>query len=220
MSDLGFIQSSPKKEYTGIKTIRSLTVKQVLFSEHEENSTVVYVDNRELSTIKIIGWVSNVKTTNTGKSFLLEDSTGNIECMMWCNKAYEEYLISLIEEGSLFKVVGILKEYGSKKSIQITNLYPVEDYNELIYHMSSVVQEHLMSNKKEPLQNKEMKKIHNDLLECIRNNQDEESGLDLKIIIKCLQNEYNERMIKENLDFLVDNCYLIITDENGYKCVN
>lgn len=220
MSDLGFIQSSPKKEYTGIKTIRSLTIKQILSSEHEENSTVVYVDNKELTTLKVLGWVSNTKSTNNGKSFLLEDGTGNIECMMWCNKSYEEYLLSLVEDGLLVKVVGILKEYGNKKSIQISNIYLVKDFNEFTYHMSSVIQEHFINNKKEVKQSKEMKKIHNDLLECIRNNQDEESGLDLKIVIKCLQNEYNERMIKENLDFLVDNCYLIVTDENGYKCVN
>ena len=57
MSDLGYIQSSPKKEYTGIKTIRSLTIKQLLSSEQQEGSSIIYINNIELNTFKTIGWV-------------------------------------------------------------------------------------------------------------------------------------------------------------------
>lgn len=218
MSDLGYIQSSPKKEYTGIKTMRSLTIKQLLTSEQQEGSSITYVNNIELNTFRAIGWVSNVKTTSSGKSFLLEDSTGIIECMMWCNKTYEEHLISLIEDGTLLKINGVLKEYGSKKSVQVTFLYVIEDYNEITYHLSNVLQEYLFYTKKEVSNKKEMNKIHKDLIDCVRNNSDEDSGASVDLIIKCLKNVYNETMVREGVEFLVDNCYLVIEDE-CYKVV-
>ncbi|EEQ82336.1 hypothetical protein NCER_100966 [Vairimorpha ceranae BRL01] len=218
MSDLGYNPSSPKKEYTGIKTIRSLTIKQVLSAEHEDGSTVIYVDNKELSTLKIIGWVYSVKSTNSGKTFIVEDGTGEIECMLWANRAYEEYMASFIEDGILVRIVGTLKEFLGKKNITVSNIYVVEDYNELLYHMITAVKDHL--SKKEILNKEDMHKIHRDILECIRNNQDDDTGLDIKIIIKCLQNEYNERMIRESLEYLVDNCHLVITNDDGYKTVN
>ncbi|WUR03595.1 replication protein A 32 kDa subunit [Vairimorpha necatrix] len=218
MSDLGYNPSSPKKEYTGIKTIRSLTIKQLQSAEHEEGSTVMYVDNKELTTFRLIGWTCSVKTTNTGKVFILEDGTSEIECTMWSNKTYEEYLANLIEDGLFIKVTGTLKEYLGKKSVNVTSLYVIEDYNEMLYHMASSVKEHLMK-KDVPVTN-DLLKIQKDILECIRNNQDDDTGLPINIILKCLQNEYNERMIRENIDFLVDNCHLIMADDGGYKTVN
>lgn len=218
MSDLGYIQSSPKKEYTGIKTIRSLTIKQLLSSEQQEGSSIIYINNIELNTFKTIGWVSNVKATSSGKSFLLEDSTGIIDCMMWCNKTYEEYLLTLIEDGSFIKINGILKEFGNKKSIQVTFLYVIEDYNELTYHFSNVLQEYLFYTKKEITNKNDMNKIHKDLIECVRNYSDENSGVSVDLIIKCLKNIYDEKMVREGMDFLVDNCYLILENE-CYKVV-
>ena len=106
----------------------------------------------------------------------------------------------------------------NKKSIQVTFLYVIEDYNELTYHFSNVLQEYLFYTKKEVTNKKDMNKIHKDLIECVRNNSDENSGVSVDLIIKCLKNIYDEKMVREGMDFLVDNCYLILEDE-CYKVV-
>lgn len=215
MSDLGFIQSSPKKEYTGIKTLRKLTIKQLRSAVQEDNSTISYVDNAELSSLQLMGWVISSKLTATGKTFVLEDGTGHIDCMIWPNKIYEEKMCDLVEESVLCCVIGSLKLYSGRQNINVSSRYIVEDYNELTYHFTSCLREFLFYTKKESGK-REMSKLEKDIIACLKNNQGED-GLVKGMIFKCLENFYTEKAIEEGLRELVDNSYVVLYDNGVYK---
>lgn len=220
MSDAGFMQSSPKKEYTGVQTIRSLTTKQLSTIEQDESSTISFLDGVELTTVQVLGWITEIKGTNTGKSFVLEDGTASVDCTIWPNKPHEEQMASLIEEGECVKVSGVVKTYSGRRNIQVSNLSVVEDYNELTYHFLNVTKQHLFFTKRltKPKKKLDLNNVQKDILQCLKNNQDE-SGLEYDIMIRCLGDTYSERVVKENLEWLVDSCFVVVNSNGEYKAI-
>ncbi|KAF9763001.1 Replication protein A 32 kDa subunit B [Nosema granulosis] len=221
MSDAGFMQSSPKREYTGVQTIRCVSTKQISSIEQEESSTVAFLDTVELTTVQVLGWITQIKGTNTGKSFVLEDGTSSIDCTLWPNKPHEEHMASLIEEGECVKVTGTIKVYSGRRSLQVSNLSIVEDYNELTYHHINVIKQHLFFTKRlettKPKKKLDLNTVQKDILQCLKNNQDD-NGLEYELVVKCLGDTYSERVVKENLDWLVDSCFVVLS--NGeYKAI-
>nr|AJA32483.1 WD repeat-containing protein [Nosema pernyi] len=221
MPDGGFIHSSPKREYTGIQTIRSISAKQINNIDQDESSTVAFLDGVELTSIQLIGWITEIKGTNTGKSFTLEDGTSTVDCTLWPNKPHEEHMASLIEEGECIKVTGVLKTYSGRRCIQITNLHLVEDYNELTFHYLQIVKQHLHFTKKilnVQTKSLNLNNLQNEILTVLKNNQDE-NGLEYELILKCLEDSYSERIINENLEMLVENCFVVKKGEGVYKAI-
>ena len=82
---------------------------------------------------------------------MLEDGTGCIEGRKWSEssqatqaqdneEAGEEHV-----EGTWVRVVGNLRAFGGKKSLNIYDLRPLEDFNELMYHFASCILSHSYS---------------------------------------------------------------------------
>lgn len=215
----GFIQSSPKREFTGVRTLRSLTITQINKIETEDSSTIYKVDNAEVTNIVFIGWVRETKQTQTSTIFTAEDSTGSIRCTFWANSLVEEEQAGLIAVSNLLKLVGSLRLYEGKKSIHVAYLTVLEDYNYITFHFLNCMYQHLYHNnrlKSDVAKDTKMPKILDDVLECFRSNQDE-NGLHMDIVVKMLSNRYQEKDLKEAVETLLNDCHLFSVEGQEYK---
>ena len=220
--DGGYIHSSPRKEFLGIKTLRSFTMKQISSCDFDEASSTHHIDSAEVTNIQAIGWVTSSKSSATGSVFTLQDGTGKVDCSFWPNSSYEEDQCRLLQEGILLKVNGSLRTFSSKRSISVSNLSEVKNPNFIIYHFLNCIHQHLFYtrqlHREEVVRNEGMKmeKIQEDILECYRKNQDE-NGLHINVVIKMLSSKYSENSIKENIDALLRDCHLYSVDGMEYR---
>lgn len=219
--DGGFNASSQKPEYTGIKTLRCITAKHISSMPVEDSSSILMVDRFEISNIQACGFISSIKKISTGYVFEIFDTTGKIDCAFWINSTYEELMAERITEGSLVKVVGVIKTFGNKKTLNITNIATI-NVNTLIHHLTSCLYQHLFFNNKiERTDEKRgggsmLSRIQNDILDVYRNNQDHE-GLPIEIVVSMLRDKYTENDIRSNIDGLITNCHLYSVEGTSYK---
>lgn len=216
----GFIQSSPKREFTGVRTLRNLTVAQINKIETEDSSTIYKVDNAEVTNIVFIGWVRESKQTQTGTIFTVEDGTGSVRCTFWPNSLVEEEQAGFIAVGNILRLVGALRLYDGKKSIHATHLSVVEDYNYISFHFLSCVHQHLHYTSRlrggGTIKEEKMSRVLEDVLECFRCNQDE-NGLHVDIVVRMLSNKYQEKDVRAAVDTLLNDCHLFSVEGQEYK---
>lgn len=223
MEDLegGFLASSQKIEYTGVKTLRCLTAKQINSIPLDEGSSILICDRFEVSNLQIAGYIGNVKKISSGFVFEIYDTTGKIDCAFWVNGSFEELTAEQIVEGNLVKINGSLKTFGNKKTLN-GSCISVINTNTFLYHLTSCLYQHLyFTGKMEKEIEKKgnvlsLTKIQTDILEVYRNNQDNE-GLDLEIVVAMLKDKYTENDIKNNIDGLLSNCHLYSVEGTSYK---
>lgn len=218
----GFHSSAPKREYTGIKTLRSLTAKQIYNLDAGENSSIYLIDNAEVSNIQLCGYITSIKRTSAGTSFSLDDTTAVAECTFWANSGYDEIVSERILEGNLVKVIGSLKVFANKKNISCSSIVIVNT-DIFIYHLTSALYQHLYYNNKldrsdviKKSGNATMNKMQNDILSVYRSNQDD-NGLDIDVVVNMLQGKYSANEIRETIDNLLTDCHLYSVDGTSYK---
>ena len=217
----GFLQSSPKHEVTGVKTLRDLTSKQInSYEPSEGSSNIVIIDNAEVTNIRMCGYVISKKSTSAGTLFEIFDTTGTQECAFWGNGSYDEYLAQRIVENSLISIIGSLKVFNNRKSVNVTNITIISS-NHLIYHLTNCLYQHLFYNNmisREVFEQKKsgLSKIQNDILDVYRRNQDEE-GLDIQVVMSMLKSKYSESDINNAIGQLLYDCHLYSVDGTNYR---
>lgn len=217
----GFLQSSPKHEYTGVKTIRNLTAKQIQSYESTDSSTSIHIiDQAEVSTVQVCGYVTAKKTTSAGIIFEINDTTATTECVFWANGSFDEIVSERIQENSLLLITGSLKVFNHKKTINCSCIRIVNS-NYLIFHLVNALYQHLFFNNcipRETIKEKStgMPRIHNDILEVYRNNQDED-GLEINTVVSMLKDKYKENDIRASIEQLLSDCHLYSVEGTCYR---
>lgn len=219
--DGGFLASSQRIEYTGIKTLRCLTIKQVNSIPLDESSSILICDRFEVSNLQIAGYISSVRKISSGYVFEVDDTTGKLDCAFWVNGSFEELISERILENNLVRITGSLKTFGNKKTLNASNITIISTAI-LVYHLTSCLYQHLyFTGKMEKSDEKKgnvlsLSKIQTEILEVYRNNQDND-GLDLEIVVAMLKDKYTENDIRNNVYGLLNNCHLYSVEGTSYK---
>ncbi|CDS06661.1 hypothetical protein LRAMOSA09188 [Lichtheimia ramosa] len=85
VSNLNKQQQHQQTKNTKVQTIRPVTIKQVAMARAYEDGSVVFIDDKEISTIKItfIGVIRSCESSSTGYTYMIEDGTGFIRVRQW-----------------------------------------------------------------------------------------------------------------------------------------
>ena len=95
--------------------------------------------------LTFIGQIRNIATQTTNITYKLDDGTGSIEVKQWVDADAMEAspLKSQLIEGAYCRAWGKLKSFHDRRHISATILRPVEDMNEVSYHMLEATAVHL-----------------------------------------------------------------------------
>lgn len=132
-------KSRDKQNFTPVTVHQILTAKKV--------DDVYRVDDNELYTVKLIGFVSNLTFQSTNISFQLNDGSGSIDCRFFISKDDSSSSADKLKAGHLVKVVGNIREYDNKIHMSIFEAYLVQDWNELTHHILDTIFTHLQNTK-------------------------------------------------------------------------
>ncbi|RXG71300.1 Replication protein A 32 kDa subunit [Armadillidium vulgare] len=115
---------------------------------------------KKVSMVVIVGLIRSVDVSSTKTTYVLEDSTGEIEGVQWetsdspdpMNLKTKIGMVHLMEM-TYCKVIGSLRTQREKKHIMIFNIVPVIDLNRITTHLLEVLH---TSAKIQEIQNKKM----------------------------------------------------------------
>lgn len=213
----GFQDNAVRPEYTGVKTLRMLTAKQLDGLEIDEASSIHRIDGAEVTNVAAVGHVSGIKNNTAGTMFMLYDTTGFVDVAFWANGAYEETVLSRIVDGALLRVTGSVRVFGGKKTVNASSVCAV-DTNYLVYHLTDAVYQSVVLRRlvEAPAQaSSGMAGISADVLQTYRNNQDD-NGLELDLVVSMLQSKYASAEVRDAVESLLTDCHLYSVDGTHY----
>lgn len=140
-------ETGTKKSYdTQSQSVRRLTIKQ-LAESIGQNSDGLVVDGKEVSNIALVGKMSNVKEDQVLFTMMLDDGTGSIVVKMYINNDGNEDMErdqrGQLKDGMYVRVFGHVTQYNNETSINAFSIRPITDYNEITYHLSQVIFQHV-----------------------------------------------------------------------------
>ena len=141
--------SGGKRSY-GKDTLRPVTIKQLL-EAHHPNADAEYfiIDSAEATQVTFVGQIRNISTQTTNVTYKLDDGTGIIEVKVWIDaEAFADASHPSndkpkpVEQGYA-RVWGRLKAFNNKRHVGANIIRPVQDFNEIQYHLLEATAVHL-----------------------------------------------------------------------------
>ncbi|KAG0031572.1 replication factor A protein 2 [Podila clonocystis] len=152
----GFVQDAFSSDNAGGSkkqtnhTLRPVTIKQLLNAQQTQGDGDFHIDNAALGQVTLIGCIRNVNRQSTHHTFQIEDGTGTIDAKRFPSEDEDPAETSAIDVGTYVRVVGVLKQFGAKFVVNIYSIRPVENKDELTYHLLEAIYVHVSSTKSKP----------------------------------------------------------------------
>lgn len=138
-----------KRSY-GKDTLRPVTIKQLLDATHPNADAEYFlVDGSEMTQVTFVGQIRNISTQTTNVTYKLDDGTGTIEVKVWIdaealnNPDDPANQKSKLTDQAYARVYGRLKAFNNKRHVGANIIRPVQDYNEVQYHLLEATAVHL-----------------------------------------------------------------------------
>ncbi|EOA82000.1 uncharacterized protein SETTUDRAFT_97377, partial [Exserohilum turcica Et28A] len=128
-------------------SLRPVTIKQILDAQGEAGSNDTFkIDGTAISQITLVGQIRNISNQTTNTTYRLDDGTGSIEVKQWVDTDAAEQTNptkAKLVEGAYCRAWGKLKSFNDRKSVGATVIRPIEDMNEISFHMLEATAVHL-----------------------------------------------------------------------------
>ncbi|KAF2030164.1 replication protein-like protein A 32 kDa subunit, partial [Setomelanomma holmii] len=138
-------QQSPggRRDHTQ-DSLRPVTIKQLLDAQLEPGSNDTFkIDG---APITFVGQIRNISTQTTNTTYRLDDGTGSIEVKQWVDSDAVDHTNptkAKLIEGAYCRAWGKLKSFNDRRSVGAQIIRPVEDMNEVSYHLLEATSVHL-----------------------------------------------------------------------------
>lgn len=96
--------------------------------------------------LTFVGQIRNISTQTTNTTYRLDDGTGSIEVKQWVDSDAAEQnnpAKNRLIEGTYCRAWGKLKSFGERRSVGAQIIRPVEDMNEVNFHLLEATAIHL-----------------------------------------------------------------------------
>ncbi|KAF2255686.1 replication protein A, subunit RPA32 [Trematosphaeria pertusa] len=137
-------QTSPSGRRDGFNdSLRAVTIKQIL--DAQPNGDEFKIDGTTISQLTFVGQIRNIATQTTNITYKLDDGTGSIEVKQWSDADAMEVnpIKAKLVEGAYCRAWGKLKSFNDRKHVNAQIIRPVEDMNEVSYHLLEATAVHL-----------------------------------------------------------------------------
>lgn len=120
-----------------------MTIKQILDAEEAYAGADFRIDNSPVTQITFVGQVRSVNPQPTNITLKIDDGTGQIEVKKWIDVDKQDEADPGYELDSYVRVWGRLKSFSNKRHVGAHVIRPVEDINEVNYHLLEATYVHL-----------------------------------------------------------------------------
>jgi len=125
------------------ESLRPVTIKQLLDIEEPYPGAEYTIDERPVTQITLVGQVRSVSARPTNITYRLDDGTGLIDVKKWVDPDREGDADPRCAPDQYVRVWGRMKTLNQKRHVGATFLRPVDDFNEVGYHLLEATYVHL-----------------------------------------------------------------------------
>ncbi len=93
--------------------------------------------------MKIMGIVEDMEEHSTNLNYKVHDGTGLLECKHWLDQGKVGKGKHEIRRNSFVQVIGVVRLYEGRKSIQVYDISCVEDFNAMTHHYLEAILIHV-----------------------------------------------------------------------------
>lgn len=139
-------QNSPSRGRENAQdTLRPVTIKQILDAQPDASGEDFKIDGSKITQLTFVGQIRNIAAQTTNITYKLDDGTGSIEVKQWNDSEAMEAspLKSKLVEGAYCRAWGKLKSFHDRRHVNAQIIRPVEDMNEVQYHLLEATAVHL-----------------------------------------------------------------------------
>ncbi|KAF1956261.1 replication protein A, subunit RPA32 [Byssothecium circinans] len=138
-------QTSPsggRRDYTQ-DSLRPVTIKQILGGQPDGDE--FKIDSNKVSQLTFVGQIRNIASQTTHITYKLDDGTGSIEVKQWndTDAVVQNPSKARLVEGMYCRAWGKVKGFHDRKFVAAQILRPIDDNNEISYHMLEATAVHL-----------------------------------------------------------------------------
>ncbi|TLS29022.1 hypothetical protein PpBr36_01754 [Pyricularia pennisetigena] len=125
--------------------LKPVTIKQLLDVQAPYPDADFVLDGRPITQITLVGQVRSINPQPTNITYRIDDGTGIIDVKRWIDpeKAEDADAASQHQPDSYVRIWGKLKAFNNRRHVGALFVRPVEDFNEVNYHMLEVAYVHL-----------------------------------------------------------------------------
>ena len=115
----------------------------------ENRDAEFQIDSVDINQLSFCAKVLNINRTTTNVSYTVEDGTGQVDVRQWIEASADEdgQPSDGIEQDSLVRIVGTIKVFHNKRSINAISVRKVTDMNEQQFHLLEAIYVHLYNTK-------------------------------------------------------------------------
>lgn len=140
--------SASNKRTYGKDTLRPVTIKQILDAHHPHpDADHMVIDDNEATQVTFVGQVRNISTQTTNNTYIIDDGTGTIEVKVWIDAEAQGDEGAggkkNVTTGGYARIWGRVKQFNNKRHVGAQFIRPIEDYNEIAYHLLEATVVHL-----------------------------------------------------------------------------
>ncbi|KAF2472143.1 replication protein A, subunit RPA32 [Lindgomyces ingoldianus] len=126
-------------------SLRPVTIKQILDAQ-QPTDEIFKIDGTPIAQLTFVGQIRNISSQTTNITYKLDDGTGSIEVKLWVDsddlKQPDSSKPKLVEN-AYCRVWGKPRCFNNKKHVGAHIIRPVEDFNEVSYHLLEATVVHL-----------------------------------------------------------------------------
>ncbi|KAF4763465.1 hypothetical protein N7455_009429 [Penicillium solitum] len=136
------------------KTLRPVTVKQVLDASQPFPEAPFQIDGADVANVLIMGQVRNISSQSTNVTYIIDDGTGGVEVKKWIDSATADNMDTddgkapgdgktEVQLNGFARVFGSIKSFANKRYIGAHSVRPLSNINELHTHLLEATAVHL-----------------------------------------------------------------------------
>ncbi|KGO76210.1 Winged helix-turn-helix transcription repressor DNA-binding [Penicillium italicum] len=136
------------------KTLRPVTVKQVLDASQPFPEAPFQIDGADVANVLFMGQVRNISSQSTNVTYIIDDGTGECEVKKWIDSATADNMDTddgkapgdgktELQLNGYARVFGSIKSFANKRYIGAHSVRPLSNINELHTHLLEATAVHL-----------------------------------------------------------------------------
>ncbi|EDV19884.1 uncharacterized protein TRIADDRAFT_32825, partial [Trichoplax adhaerens] len=124
-----------------------VTVAQLLKATEDQGDTY-QISGREVYQITFVGVIRSVTESAAYTQYAVDDMTKSpISVRRWVDSEVSCNMYSTLADDTYVRVVGHLRALQGVRYVMAINIQPIEDCNEITYHILEVIHSHLLQTK-------------------------------------------------------------------------
>jgi len=124
------------------RKLSQVTIKQIMTAPPPQPDEPLFIDGQEISQLQMVAQIQSIDCQSSHTSYRINDLTGSLDAKQWNNDG-QAMDASALGQGTWVRIFGRIHVYQGRCSINVFEIAPITDFNDITLHFTECVYSHL-----------------------------------------------------------------------------